>query len=139
MGDNFDAGQRVWTDAGVLCTIGRFYTTLPGTRRAVCHPIGADRSRGLNEIHADCDSLTAETEHGVGTAFGDRVTLLAELSPGDLLYEGSVTWQGEPNVLRVLQLGGVPGEQPYGFNWQFVDLADPLSPRNGSDGEHFCW
>ena len=140
MNDDFDAGQRVWTADGVLCTIQRFYTTLPGVRRAVLYPVGADRADGRNERHADVSTLSAESEHGVGAAFGETVTRLEELSPGDLLYGGSITWQGEPNVLRVLQVRALPGEpEPHGFTWQFVNLAEPLEPRQAGDGEHFTW
>jgi hypothetical protein len=138
--ETLDAGQRVWTEDGVLCTIHRFYTTLPGNRRAVLYPIGADASHGTSELHADTDTLSAESEHGVGGAFDETVSSLDDLTVGDLLYAGSITCAGEPNVLRVLRLVQLPGEsEPCGFIWQFVDLADPLAPRIPSDQKHFCW
>ena len=139
--NDFDAGQEIAGPDGRVYVISRFYATLPGQARCVCTLRGAPRRPEMSdEFDFSVDEIEAVSETGVGAAFGERVGSLDELSPGNLLYANSVTWEGEPNVLVVLALESQPDEERFcGFRWRFVDLADPGKPRLASDRDHFTW
>lgn len=72
----------------------------------------------------------------LGESFGEPVTSIEQIQPGDLLYAGSDTHAGQPNVMKVHRIVDHYERPMTGFTWQFVNLADPSKPRLPSDQIH---
>jgi hypothetical protein len=72
---------------------------------------------------------------------GPTVLLVSELDIGDLLFDGSQTQAGEPNLLVVTELRGARGEAagPDRFQGHFVSLLDPAEKRLPSDQTFAVW
>lgn len=66
---------------------------------------------------------------------GARVFKLEELKLGELLFDGSETAAGEPNLVRVCELAA----DGRGFGGQFASLADPSAARLPDDRVFFVW
>lgn len=58
---------------------------------------------------------------------------------GSLLFHGSVTHYGMPNVVRVIRHDGVPASEPYGFYAVFVNPSNTRELRGPTDREFFIW
>ena len=69
---------------------------------------------------------------------GPIVRLVNDLSVGDLLFEGSETNIGTPNIVRVLSLRNMPGGFN-GFDGRFVLPVDPAQKRLPDDQDFFTW
>lgn len=72
----------------------------------------------------------------LGESFGEPVTSIEQIQPGDLLYAGSDTHAGQPNVMKVHRIVDHYERPMTGFTWQCVNLADPSQPRLPSDQIH---
>lgn len=110
----------------------RFYDTMNGELRAVC-------MNRLNDPWAEQESFNVEEvtglTSGVESAFGEAICDFSEITPGDLLYDGSITYRGEPNVMRVLRFR----EGGDGFYAVFVNPANPTELRQNDDREFHTW
>jgi hypothetical protein len=136
--NHLSAGMRVLHEAtGYEGIVVRFYHPLVGETRAVCFERLGDLAVQRRDF--PIDELVALSD-GVESAFGERVESIEDITPGDLLYDGSVTYEGMPNVLRVLRWRDAPeGERPQGFYAVFVDPANPSQLRRADDLEFHVW
>jgi hypothetical protein len=74
---------------------------------------------------------------------GPAVASVSELVVGDLLFDGSETHSGEPNLLVVSELCLSPpalrSALNYGIQGHFVSLSDPTEKRLPDDRTFFVW